>query len=51
MASRPATGESQRLGGSDDRLGPGDDLDAGGSLAPAVTRAAAILDVLADHPS
>ena len=47
MATRPATGDLGRLDPSDDGLGPGDDLDAGGSLAPAVTRAAAILDLLA----
>jgi DNA-binding IclR family transcriptional regulator len=28
-----------------------DDIEAGGSLAPAVTRAAAILDVLAESPA
>ena len=52
MATRPATGDLGRLQPPDDELGaPDDDLDAGGSLAPAVTRAAAILDVLASHPT
>ena len=52
MATRPATGDLGRLQPPDDEVGaPDDDLDGGGSLAPAVTRAAAILDVLASHPT
>jgi len=51
MATRPATGDLGRLEPSDDGIGAADDVEAGGSLAPAVTRAAAILDVLASHPT
>jgi DNA-binding IclR family transcriptional regulator len=51
MATRPATGDLGRLERPDDGTGPSDDLDGGGSLAPAVTRAAAILEVLAEHPT
>jgi DNA-binding IclR family transcriptional regulator len=50
MATRPATGDLGHLERSDDGIGSPDDLD-GGSLAPAVTRAAAILDVLAERPT
>jgi DNA-binding IclR family transcriptional regulator len=50
MAIRPASGGRHANGVGDAATVASDDLEGGASLAPAVTRAAAILDVLAENP-
>ena len=51
MALRPTAADVGSAPGLATRSSEGDDTEVGGSLAPAVTRAAAILDVLAESPA